>query len=312
MTQSTEAITPTHQEVDVSVLLSILWRKKWLIGLVTLIFSAAAAFYALKLADTYRSEVLLAAVGSSSSMNLPGQLGGLAALAGVNLGSLNKNGDNTALALEILKSRDFIGRFVEKHQLLLPLMAAKSWDRATDSLVFDEKIYLAEQQKWVRDVSAPFKPEPSLLEAYDAFMKRFNVVHDKSAGMVRLSISYYSPYLAQQWLTLIVADLNEEMRLLELNQAQRSIDFLSKQIKETNLADVRTTLYSLIEEQTKTLMLANVREEYVFKTVDAAYAPERKAAPKRSLIVVLAALLGGLLSSTLVLFRSLSYRSSAI
>lgn len=301
-----------NQEVDVSTLFRLLWRKRILITAVTLLFTVASVIYSLRLADTYRSEVLLAVVSDGGGMNLPGQLGGLAALAGVNLGSLNKNGDNTALALEILQSRDFIGRFVQKHQLLVPLMGAKSWDRASDSLIFDEKYYNAEQAQWVRNVKPPYKPEPSLLEAYEIFMKRFSVVHDKTAGMVRLSLSHYSPFLAQQWLTALVGDLNEEMRLMELNESQRSIEYLNQQINLTNLAEVRSTLFSLIEEQTKTLMLANVRAEFIFRTVDVAFVPEKKAAPKRSLIVVLSGLLGMLLASTFVLFRFLSYRPRAL
>jgi LPS O-antigen subunit length determinant protein (WzzB/FepE family) len=53
-------------------------------------------------------------------------------------------------------------------------------------------------------------------------------------------------------------------------------------------------LFSLIEEQTKTLMLANVRDEYVFSTVDPAVVPELKDKPKRSLIVAVAIVLGGM------------------
>jgi LPS O-antigen subunit length determinant protein (WzzB/FepE family) len=62
-------------------------------------------------------------------------------------------------------------------------------------------------------------------------------------------------------------------------------------------------LFSLIEEQTKTLMLANVREEYVFKTVDPAVVPERKSKPMRVFIVILTALLSGFFMSMIVVVR---------
>lgn len=297
-----------NEEVDLSKLINLLWRKKLLILIVTFIFTVSSVIYSLRLSDIYRSEIVLAVMSDSGGMSLPGQLGGLAALAGVNFGSLGKNGDKSALALEVLKSRDFIGRFIKKHDLIIPLIGAKAWDRTTNSLVFDNKLFNADQQVWVRDVKPPFTAEPSLLEAYDVFMKRFNIVHDKTSGMVRLNLSHYSPFLAQEWLTALVADINEEMRLLELTEAQRSIDYLNQQVNQTNLADVRSALFSLVEEQTKTLMLANVRKEFVFQTVDAAYLPEKKAAPQRALIVVLSSLLGIILASTFVLFRYLSYR----
>ena len=69
------------------------------------------------------------------------------------------------------------------------------------------------------------------------------------------------------------------------------------------LADMQTIFYQLIEEQTKTIMLAEVSSEYVLKTIDPANSPDEKAKPKRALIVVLGTMLGGILSVLIVLVR---------
>jgi LPS O-antigen subunit length determinant protein (WzzB/FepE family) len=61
--------------------------------------------------------------------------------------------------------------------------------------------------------------------------------------------------------------------------------------------------YKLIEEQTKTMMLVEVADEYVLKTIDPANTPDKKDMPKRPLIVVLATMLGGMLSVIIVLIR---------
>jgi uncharacterized protein involved in exopolysaccharide biosynthesis len=61
--------------------------------------------------------------------------------------------------------------------------------------------------------------------------------------------------------------------------------------------------YQLIEEQTKTLMLAEVSGEYVFKTISEAKVAEEKSKPKRALISILGAFLGGMLSLVVVLIR---------
>jgi LPS O-antigen subunit length determinant protein (WzzB/FepE family) len=66
---------------------------------------------------------------------------------------------------------------------------------------------------------------------------------------------------------------------------------------------MQNVFYQLIEEQTKSLMLAEVQDEFVFKTVDPAIVPEEKAGPKRALICVLATLLGGMLAVAIVLVR---------
>ncbi|OCW96337.1 Wzz/FepE/Etk N-terminal domain-containing protein [Alishewanella sp. HH-ZS] len=292
-------------EIDLRELFTALWQGKWLIIVTTFLFSVASVFYALSLPDIYKSEVTLAPVSEDSGLKIPGQLGGLAALAGVNLGGMG-GGDKTGLALEILKSRDFIGRFIEQNDLYLPIMAAEGWSRSENKLLLNPKIYNEQTQQWVRKVNVPFQPKPSTLETIEEFKKLFSVSQDKTSGMVKLSIEHYSPLLAKSWADSLVKAINEEMRTRELVEAERSIAYLNQQIAQTNLADVRTMLFSLIEEQTKTLMLANVRDEYVFKTVDPAVVAEKKTKPKRALIVILAFMLGSLLSMMFVLVRYFS------
>lgn len=292
-------------EIDLRELFKALWQGKWVIIVTTLLFSVAAVFYALSLPNVYKSEVTLSPVAQDAGLKIPGQLGGLAALAGVNLGGLG-GGDKTGLAMEILKSREFIGRFIEQNDLYLPIMAAEGWNRTNDKLLLDPKIYDEQTQQWVRKVNAPFQPKPSTLETVEEFKKLFSVNQDKTSGMVKLSVEHFSPYLAKNWADSIVKAINEEMRTRELAEAERSIAYLNSQIAQTNLADVRTMLYSLIEEQTKTVMLANVRDEYVFKTVDPAVVAEKKSKPARALICILAAMLGFMLSALIVLVRYFS------
>lgn len=301
--------TQMDDEVDMRELFSAIWQGKWLIVCVTTVFAVASVFYALLLPDVYKSEALLAPASDSSGMKVSGQLGGLAALAGVNLGG-SGSGDKTALAIEVLKSREFIGRFIEKYDLFVPLMAAESWSRHDDSLKVDPELYNTESQKWVREAKQPYKPKPSILEAYESFSNLQSVSQDKTTGMIKLSIEHFSPYLAKEWVELLVKDINKEMRERELKEAQNSMNYLNEQISQTDIADVRTMLFSLIEEQTKTVMLASVRDEFVFKTIDPAIVAEKKSKPKRALIVVLSVVLGGMLSIIVVLVRHFSKKNS--
>lgn len=294
-----EACHSVSDEIDLRNLLVAIWQGKWVIAATTILFSVASVFYALSLSNIYESEVLLAPVTEESGLKLPGQLGGLASLAGVNLGG--KGGNKTGLAIEILKSREFIGRFVEDNDLYVPLMAATGWDRATNTLLINSNVYDVNSEKWVRKVEAPFEPKPSKMEAYEEFKKIFSVNEDKQTGMVKLSIEFYSPSMAKAWVDSLVLAINENMRKRELNEAERSIDYLNSKIEKTTIADVRSMLFSLIEEQTKTAMLANVRDEYVFKTVDPAVVAERKVGPKRAFIVVLSMFFGFLLSAFIII-----------
>jgi len=295
-------------EIDLRELFKALWQGKWIIIVTTLLFSVAAVFYALSLSNIYKSEVTLAPVSEESGLKIPGQLGGLAALAGVNLGGMG-GGDKTGLATEILKSREFLGRFIEENDLFLAIIAAEGWDRESNRLLYDPKIYDVSASKWTRKAKAPFVAKPSVLETYEEIRKLISINKDKTTGMVRLSVEHYSPLLAKEWSEKLVQAINNEMRSRELVQAERSIAYLNKQIEQTNIADVRAMLYSLIEEQTKTVMLANVRDEYVFETIDPAVVAEKKSKPNRILIIILAAMLSGILISFIVVIRYLNRRS---
>ncbi len=297
-------LRPENGEIYISDLLAAIINGKWVILATTTLFSLLAVIYALTLPNIYKSEVTLSPANESGGLNIQGQLGGLAALAGVNLGS--KGGDKTALALEILKSREFLGRFIEENDMYVPVMAAKGWDRASNSLVIDEDDFDKSTNQWVRKVEEPFKPKPSVLETIDELNKLLSVSQDKNTGMVKISVQYYSPILAKIWVDNLVKSINEEMRNRDLIEAEKSIDYLNEQIHQTNLADIRTMLFSLVEEQTKTKMLAHARQEYALKTIDAAVIAESKIGPKRALIVIMAFLLGLVLSMILVIVRTMS------
>jgi len=292
-------------EIDLAELWFAIWSGKVLIIAISFIFAVSSIIYAINQPNIYKASTLLAPASEQGSAGglakMAGQFGGLASLAGINLGGGGT--DKTGLALEVLKSRLFIENFINKHQLLVPLMATRNWDVNTNTLILDDELYNAKSNMWIREVSAPKKAKPSAWEAFEAFKELFSVSSDKESGMITISIEHYSPEVAKQWLLWLVAEINNTMREQDKSEAQRSINFLSEKLQETQLADMQTVFYQLIEEQTKTIMLAEVSQEYVLKTIDPANAPDEKAKPKRALIVVLGTMLGGILSVLIVLVR---------
>ena len=292
-------------EIDLRELFSAIWQGKWIIIAITTLFAVASVFYAINQPNIYKSEALLAPAEQDQQGGfgaLAGQFGGLASLAGVNLGA-SGGVDKTQMALEVLKSRQFTGEFIKKHNILPDLMAAKAWNRETNTVIYDEELYIAEQNKWVREVKAPFKPEPSMQEAYKEFSKIISANKNTETGMVTVAIEHVSPYVAKLWVNWLIQDINATMKQRDVLEANKSSSFLTQQLEQTKIADIRAVLYKLVEEQTKTIMFANVRDEYAFKTIDPAIVPEQKFKPKRALICVLGILLGGMLGVILVLIR---------
>lgn len=281
----------SNDEVDIRKLWKVIWRGKWTILLTAALFSAASVFYALSLPNVYKSEALLApAAQEASGMGgLASQFGGLASLAGINIGA---GVDKTALAIEIMRSRAFISKFITKHDLLVPLMASKSWNQTQNELVYDDKIYDVNSKLWVREAKHPMKSAPSEQEAIREFRRGFSVSQDKKTSMLTLSVKHVSPSVAKQWVEWLIDAINLEMKSKDLNDANKSIAYLEKAVKKTRLNELQQVLYQIIEEQTKVIMFAEVREQYAFRTIDPPVIPEIKAEPKRALICILGALFG--------------------
>lgn len=295
-----------NDEIDLRELFAVIWQGKWLIIAITAVFAIGAVIFAINQPNIYKSEALLAPAASEQGGGglaaLAGQFGGLASMAGINLGG-GGGVDKTQMAIEVMKSRQFASNFIQHHNIMPDLMAAKKWNIADNTISYDGELYNKADKTWLRIVKAPFKPEPSMQEAYKVFSKIIAVNAAKDTGMVTVSVEHLSPTVAQQWVNWLVADINNEMKQRDVTEAKRSTAFLRTQIQQTNVADIRSILYKLIEEQAKTIMFAEVRDEYVFKTIDPALVPEEKSKPKRALICVLGTMLGGMLGVMLVLIR---------
>ncbi|EKY4202502.1 Wzz/FepE/Etk N-terminal domain-containing protein [Vibrio alginolyticus] len=296
---------PTADEIDLRELFKALWKGKWTIIATTFVFAVGAVLYALSLPNIYKADALLAPAESSNGGGLStmaGQLGGLAALAGVNLGAGESS--QTDLAVQVMKSRQFVEAFINKHDLLVPLMATKDWDLENNKLILDEELYNPDTGKWLRDAKGLRGATPTAQEAFEVFSKEvLSINQDKESGLYTVSVKYYSPYLAQQWVNWLIEDINKVMRERTIAETSQNLAYLNTQLQKTAVAEMQNTFYKLIEEQTKSLMLAEVQEEFVFKTIDPAVVPELKNSPNRVILIILGGLLGGCFGTMVLISR---------
>ncbi|WP_158141234.1 Wzz/FepE/Etk N-terminal domain-containing protein [Vibrio furnissii] len=309
--QQTPSFT-ADDEIDLRELFLALWRGKWIIMIVTAVFAIGSVVYALKQPNIYKAYALLAPAENANGGGLSrmaGQLGGLAALAGVNIGGAQAS--QADLAVQVMKSRKFIENFINEHDLLVPLMASKGWDLDENKILINSDVYNTDTRKWLRKPKGLLSSEPSSQEAYDIFKSNvLSVSQDKESGLYTVAVMHYSPYIAEQWVEWLVTDINKVMRERAIKETTQNLAYLNTQLQKTAVTDMQSTFYTLIEEQTKSLMLAEVQDEFVFKVVDPAVVPEQKDKPQRALICVLGTLLGGMLSVAIVLVR-FAFRNKA-
>src|SRR5690606_15488409 len=140
-------------------------------------------------------------------------------------------------------------------------------------------------------------------KAYKKLKKALKVTHDREQNLIHISLDFVSPVLAKEWLDLIVKDMNNQIRDEEVDIAQRNIAYLRRQIQETNITPIQAAFSQMIQEQIKTVMLAEATDEYALKTIDPAIVPHEKARPQRALLGVLGIFIGILIGMMAALLR---------
>lgn len=183
-------------------------------------------------------------------------------------------------------------------------MATKGWDMKESEWVIDQELYSSTDERWLTDEDGKTQ-RPTDWDMVNKFKaNHLNVAENNENGMVTLSVKSQSPLAAKAWVDMLVRDINEHMRQQDIEESEARIAYLQDKLSETNNSDMKQVFYQLIESETRTVMLANARKEYVFKTVDPAVVPQEKSEPKRALIAIVATMLGGMLGVFAVFVRA--------
>ena len=293
-----------NNDLSLSEMFLLIWKNKVFIAIVVISSSVFGVFYSLSLENYFKSSALLQ-ISSLNSEEMSGQsgIGGLASLAGINVPG--GTGDTkTSFAIAKLNSKNFFRVILEKHNVLPDLMAAKSYDKSIQKVIYDKRIYDSESEKWVRKVQPPMLPEPSYLEAHEYFLEEiFDVSLDEESGFLIVSVEHLSPVFANDFLTIIIKELNDEARKLEMIEVNETLSFLNDELRKTTTAATRESISNLIETQLRSKMLAYSSEDFLLSYVDTPFIPERKSKPSRATICVAFFIMGLIASILIVLFK---------
>jgi hypothetical protein len=291
-------------EIDLRELFYVLLEGKWIIVSLTAFVSIIGVIYSLSLPNIYQSNTILVPVNSSSGISRAlGSYSSLAGIAGISLPSGGDEG-NSAKAIQKISSLSFFENNILPNIHLPDLMAVKSWNSKTNTLAFDKNIYDTKSNTWIRGFSYPQQQIPSAQESFEVFKTaHLSLIEDKKTGFITLAIKHQSPFIAKQWVELVINEVNAFYRQKDKSESEKAVSYLNQQISMTGLSEIKQVLAQLLQEETKKLTLIEANQFYVFDYIDPPAVMEEKSEPKRALISILSALLGGMLSILLVLIR---------
>jgi LPS O-antigen subunit length determinant protein (WzzB/FepE family) len=260
-------------------LLALVWRRRLVIVLITVLGAAASIGIALTRAPTWQSVAVVApAEGLAEGGSLPdlGQFGALAA-ALPNLGIARPDVERLSA---ILQSRSF-----------------------TESLLIEEGI-LRELKHDLRPPLIQTGDAPSA-DSIEYAVERFDTIRtvgiDRKTGFIRLTMRARTPELAQSWLQRMIDRLNATERQRAAKRSQENLAYLRNLLEREVNADLRTSIARLVNAEVRRGMLANASADFAVTTIDPPNLPETKFSPRRKVIVVFGTLGAFLLAVLAVL-----------
>ncbi len=286
--------------IDLREIFNILISHKLLIIVITTIFAISSVFYALSLKDYYKSEAILTiASGSSDSGGSLSGFSGFASSFGLSIPA-SSGQDKSIEVIETIKSRAFVRHLLSYENVMPNLLAANNYNKETQSLSYDEGMYDVNQNKWLSFFN---KYKPSYLDAYDVYKNIVIIEKDKLTNLINISVEHLSPIFAKNFIDIIIKEANKEMREKDLKEASDAIDFLTSQIPKSSLITMKDSINMLVHSRLETQMMARIRSDYILRTLEPAFVPEKKSKPNRSFTCIVITIIGFLLSIVFTLVR---------
>ncbi len=285
MDMNTAQADSGRREVSLLAVWSYLARRKATIGpcmLAGAIAAGALAFFVMT--PKYRAEIVFSPVNSTGSLSgeIGASLGGLAALAGLNIGGAGKRADES---LEYLRSREFTRGFIERHGLM-PVLFASKWD--------------AVNKRWHTD------DPPTIWQGVNRFSKKIRqIAEDHRTGIVTMAIIWKDRVAAAQWANAMIAEADTALRQRAIAEHTRSLDYLTSEANEAAAVEVRAAIFKTMESELKDSMLARTRDAYAFRVLDPAVVrdPHDTDSPNKPLIITVGAIVGLLLGMIVAAVR---------
>ena len=284
--------------INVSAIIASISQRAVPILVVTLAISAATFGWMLMLPEQYQAEVHLISTNNDEQLSFGGaggDLGGIASLAGFD-SRLGSDSRLDRLALDVIQTHSFAADFLSNQPSLIPLLIAiQGWDLESSTVEFDDSLY-SPDTGWVNEPITEIKKLEQLWSAVYQFEKRLEVTESSTTNMVTLAFEHESPSVAANVLEQLQLKINSQMRESVIQDSKRNIEYLTEEATNTSVADLKAVFYRLIEEQTKTLMLASSSREFVFKKATPILMPVSPSGPPRVLVTIILGFMTLLLS----------------
>ena len=275
----------SQESLNIFKIWDLFYNHKLDIFIITTFITICGIIYSLSVTPMYRADVLIAPQQeiSGSSQFDKNLFGG--ALQNIIPLDLTTSSSRVDQYLAILKSRDFLERFIRESE--------------SKRIIFSSK-WNSERNQWFE--------EPSDFQTYDVFKKDIlSINRIPKQEIWRLSIIWIEPKQAAIWANKIIEILNSQERNKIIENSKKSIAFIKQEKANNSIMSIQKSLDEMFLRQLADSVKANVFEDFAFKIIDPAITPQVKYYPNRTMMVILSSVSGLFLSFLWVILKNVIF-----
>lgn len=346
--QEQKNITQVEDEIDLIALAKTLWEGRRTVIKTTLIFMAIGLFVAIFSEKEYTASCTMVPQSAEGGSKLGGSLGGLAAMAGINLGSMGGGSDipptlypkivnsipfqkelmKTPLSIEgyaekvtfddyylEIKKPGLLG-YIKKFTIGLPSLILKAIrGNSTDARLSSPEDNLlsitADEKKLMEILSSQLSLEVNDKDGYVSLStsmpqaKAAAQMVQKAQELLQDAITDFKIQKAKDQLSFVQERYDEkereaivvQQRLAQFRDGNRYVSTAIAQAEEERLTAEYNLVYGVYSELAKQLETQKIQVKEntpVFTVIEPVAVPIEKSKPKRSIIMAVWTLIGGI------------------
>ncbi|WP_394995879.1 Wzz/FepE/Etk N-terminal domain-containing protein [Emticicia sp.] len=331
--------------IDFGAFFKILWKEKVWIFVITALFTILGLVYAFSLREEFTASGKILPEYQSKAGGL-GQFAGLASLAGVDIGSAVTGGGDAIrpdLYPDVLKSTPF---FLDLFQIKIKTKENKEmlFSQFYDQYILDNKI--KEENKKLKYpisnqyIAVSYQTENNLKD----LRERINAAIDKKTGLLTVTVKMPDPVVATLITRYSMDYLTNYITNYRTEKAKKDLDFLAErldaakgkyynnQAKKAQYSDqfqqsmmklqsadlqrerieseykISSSFYNSLLQKYEEAKLKIQQETPVLKVLEPPVVPNKKSEPKKAIIAIISAFLGGIIGVMIALIRKKNYK----
>jgi len=296
--------TTEADELDLKELFLNLWTGRVYIIISTLLCLLIAIVY-LNITDRkYEVNYTIAPIEQSDQKLNVGGLGGLAALAGINLPS-SSNSD--FLSYKFLLASEEVAHFVLEDDSIVQAIFKSEWNDDLGKYQAPPKnkiiTILSSLKSALTGNSAKLYSPPDDRRLSAWIKKTIDISENKDFGFAELTSKSSDPELIAQLMVRISDFTDELLKKRYIANSEKTMEFYKIQLSKARAREHREALATLIAQEDQKLILASRGSHFVAKPLTAPTISLDPVSPKPSLTLALSVVLGSFLGAAFVLVR---------